>query len=199
VRVPIGYFFVIAAVALVLVIGAFSIGYGRGREAAQLEHSQELADTILMESMARKVDDPLRGDAGGAATGSIALEGSPNSPDRGSPRREIAPPAATGPGAIESDPRERGVNYFVIATYGPDKALELASFCRVRGVDAYVIPHNNERFRQVIVLPGFRSGGRSSEPIRRLEQRLVEVGRQWEKAGRGHDNLGGKYPDLYEG
>ena len=101
---------------------------------------------------------------------------------------------ASRAGPIESDPRVKGMSYYILATYTPESAVKLAEFCRSKGLEAYVIPGNNARSRRVIVLPLFKYDDRNSERVRQLDAMIVDVGQKWHLSDpKNNDNLGEHY------
>ena len=100
---------------------------------------------------------------------------------------------------MTSDPRKKGLNYFVLAETREAGAKKIAEYCRANGLESYVIPGKNDGLRRVIVLPGFESGARSSQEVKSLESRMQDVGDKWKKAERGNSDFRGAYPSLYNG
>ncbi len=188
VRLPIGYLFLAVAGVLLLIVLAYALGYARGDQAVQARDDAQRFEEVSDE-LGSGVVDPLRGEAGqengdGSASERASSDGgNDNTGDR-----------AWGP--VESDPRERGNNYYVLIYTWRAKAVELAEFCREHGLEAYVPPGNNE-LRHVIVVPGFPSGELASPQARSLQQRIHEVGRKWDQLSRENDNLQGAYLQRY--
>jgi hypothetical protein len=100
--------------------------------------------------------------------------------------------AALGPAAA-GDPRQAGLSYFVLCSTLEANALRVVDFCRSKGLDAYVVPDQNGRLREVTVLPGFEAGERSSSAIKELEERIRKVGVSWKASGPGNSDFGDRY------
>ena len=101
-------------------------------------------------------------------------------------------------GPPESDPREVGLNYFILIHTQHENAATLANFCRKESLEAYVVKAKNMDQYQVIVLPGYRKGGRELDQIRTLERRIKAVTQKWKIRINPRDDLS-YYPDRYDG
>jgi len=204
VRMPAGYLSLGIAAVLLLLVFAYMFGYSRGEKGAVNE-----AGTIGEPGF--EVNDPL-------ATGVPKLPGSPITNRSGSDGGMSRPnPGATTSrdapidteaklpvfdmsklGPVASDPRQKGANYYVLATTNPSGAERLAVFCREHGLAAFVVAaRGKSSLRQVIVLPGFTST--TLPAVRELRERILEVGRKWKTAERGSDDLSGCYADRFDG
>jgi len=180
VRVPVGYLLLGLAVAIGIGVMAFTWGFSRGRD----ETRTELAKTLEQAVVGRSVQDPL----GTTAPG----EGSASAIDAVAPSVPVAP----APGG---DPRQPGLNYFVIAHATPETAPALAAFCREQGLEASVVSDHNGVLRKVIVTPGYADGARRSDEVQALERRIREVGLRWKSSRRGNADFSGAYPELFRG
>jgi hypothetical protein len=203
IRVPLGYVFLAAAGVIILIAVAYMIGHERGEQVARAVFEQEILDATRMANSGSVVRDPL-------AEGSEPMEGDEATvPGGGEPAEspaadEVAAPAdgARGWGPINSDPRQPGLNYRVLATTRPDGARRLAAYCRENGLEAYVVGDDNSRLRQVIVLPGFERLPTPSNPnplAERLVRTVERIGERWKAEHRGESDLKDAYWDLYEG
>ncbi len=133
------------------------------------------------------------------------------------PNREIpgdagipAPAASTDPktgiesilpegyGPIVSDPRENGLNYFVLAYTPRDNAVKLARFFRDHGVEAYAVKARNAALYRVIAAPGYARSQRGSEVVRALEGRIADAARKWKLEVNSRDDLA-YYPERFDG
>lgn len=208
-RVPAGYLLIAVAVVVLLLAIAYMLGARHAKSAAEAEFAEYMRDTL---NAGEGAWDPLQdrtlatptpqappivpidasaspGGAGGdGGAGAPERTGGQTAPTGGSSRR--------GMGPIESDPRQAGLWYMVIAETRREGATRLAEFCRADGLEAYVVRAQNGRFR-VIVLPGL-SG--ASDPARAdLGKRIQAVGRRWKSQRRGATDLGDAYPLRYDG
>jgi len=191
IRVPVGYLWLAGAGGLVLLIGAFSTGYLRGQHEATATLEREWLETrqstLAVPPPEIDTGDPL------VRTGpSPRIE-----PPEQFQGRARAP--AAGPGLILSDPREKGFNYFILIHTHRRNAKDLAVFFRQEGVEAYAVPDaKNRSLYRVLVLPGYARGQRSSEPVRALEQRIIDATRKWKLQRNARDELG-YYPERFGG
>jgi hypothetical protein len=79
-----------------------------------------------------------------------------------------------------------------------DRAEEVATFIRGRGLDAIVVKSDTGGLPKVIALPGFRPGERSSPAVESFMTDLKRIGREFGKAsGRASDNFDSLYPETY--
>jgi hypothetical protein len=97
------------------------------------------------------------------------------------------------------DPRQAGLNYFVVASVLEANADKMVQFCRERGLDAWVVPDHNGRLREITVLPGLPKSELEGARAKALKARILKVGLQWKAAGRGNADFSGCYPKLFNG
>lgn len=197
VQIPVGYVFIAGAAVLVVVALGYMLGYSRGHDAARLVLEEDLAPTQQVSDAAGRPRDPLL--AGTTSTAGESRSGSGRDTVR--TQRPLALPGTSDGqglwGAIESDPREPGFNYFVLAETRLDGALRLAEFCRERGLETYVVSSNNPRRRLVIALPGFEPGQRTSAQTRAVEDHIHRIGQSWKDTEPGATDLRDAYPVRY--
>jgi hypothetical protein len=95
--------------------------------------------------------------------------------------------APTGWGPLTSDPRVGGKNYFTLIQTTKDGAVQLATFCREKGLETYAISGNNTRLYRVIALPG--SVDPKDAVATNVRSKIYAIGQQWANtnAGRGSD------------
>jgi hypothetical protein len=110
---------------------------------------------------------------------------------------ELGPPLPPAQRGI--DPRQAGLNYFVIASVAEANADKLVAFCRERALDAWVVPDHNGRLREITVLPGIPSSEKKGPVAKALEERIRKVGQQWQAAGRGNSDFNDRYLKLFNG
>ncbi|MFO0872904.1 MAG: hypothetical protein U0575_02895 [Phycisphaerales bacterium] len=226
-RVPIGYIYTGIAAAVVVVVLAYVAGVNHGANKSTERRAAELAARLASEpdgaggdqagADGRGVKDPLRrtdaprGAAGGSGrTGDLAgAAGAGSLPQRKPGEDGKAAPAgkdgrrdgtADPTGDSRADPRQPGWSYFVVARPMASRAGELVKFLRDNGLDACVVRDHNAESRKVIVLPGFSGKpDRTSAEYKDLRARLIEVGKKWERAGRGNKGFEGAYPEQFTG
>ena len=173
---------VILVIALLMVIAAYMVGSSRGqragREALLAERTEEARLTEEARPASARVpsENPPAAPQGATSEAGVLTARAP------------LPPSAPG-----EDPREPGLNYFVLASTLEENAAKVVAFCRARGLDAYVVRDHNGRLREVTVLPGFREADRGTPAFRQLEEHVREVGRQFRASGPGNTDFGDRY------
>ncbi len=192
---------VLAAVVLAAIVTAYLVGVSRG---AVAERKQAEAGGNASEPLRRGQS------SNGVASGS-SVEGAqqPSTPENrasasdianagaGSAPNVVTPVSEASGGSLgppqAGDPRQSGRSYFVLCSTLEPNALKVVDFCRSKGLDAYVVPDQNGRLREVTVLPGFEAGERSSPAIKELEERVRKVGVLWKASGPGNSDFGDRY------
>lgn len=196
------------AVVVIAVVVSYLVGVNRGERLGRAALVEERAQEQRLLSDARPATPVPTKDSGSAAqTPSVmgtaggrpaASENRAQVDGNGISRGQALEDGPLSPLEIGADPRQAGLNYFVIATVSPQSALTTARFCRDKGLDAYVVPSNNVRFSEVIVLPGFPASERSSAGVKGLEERIRKVGTLYKNAARGNPDFGDMYHKLYK-
>jgi hypothetical protein len=195
VRLPVGHVLIAGALILLLLLASYLIGYGRAPKVKEAD-----SDAAL-----RQQAEAVRTHGPGFDQLSKPSPSPPSVEARPNPVLAMSPPVLGAQeasyGEMESDPRQKDLNYFVLAETTREGALRLAEFCRANALEAYVVKRNNKaRLQQVIVLPGYASSDRGTPVIKALEARIKEVGRRWSsEPGSGKDDLGRYYPDKFNG
>jgi hypothetical protein len=196
---------VIAVVVLAAIVTAYmfgvSVGVSRGRSAAEQSASTESGGSPSIAS-GPSATTPRPSDGSrtpttpeNSATNGLAVPPSGLASNAGNAENSAAASsanAALGP-ASAGDPRQSGLSYFVLCSTLEANALKVVDFCRSKGLDAYVVPDQNGRLREVTVLPGFEAGERSSPAIKELEERIRKVGVSWKASGPGNSDFGDRY------
>jgi len=202
VRLPAGYVWLGSAVVVVLIVAAFSLGFVRGRRDAETQYQRDWLAMNNLPIPPPEVDptSPVQSPAAAPGPqGAVPASGGSKAPDTaGGPggRRPRTGPASWGP--VSSDPRQAGLNYFVLLTTNDRNATAFAQFCRDHGVEAYVITANNSSFARVIALPGYKGGDRGADEVRALEARIDDVARKWKLQINPRDDLA-YYPEKFNG
>lgn len=197
-RVPVGYLLLGLATAIALMVGAYVMGYRQASVAVRQEYAQGvLGGAGTVDPLT--ATDPLEEDAG-PTSGTGLKRVLPS--DAGT--RLSTPPVAvddqdagTGWGPLFSDPRESGMNYFVLMQTSRDGAARVARFCRDHGLETYVVGRNNASTFKVIAFPGFQSAERSGPDVRDLEALIHRIGDKWRREEGGATDFRDKYPSLY--
>ncbi|MEM7229518.1 MAG: hypothetical protein AAF432_11975 [Planctomycetota bacterium] len=202
VHMPVGYLFVGVAVVILAMIGTYAVGHHNGERTLRDDYMDR---QFAIDADPTTIRDPLLEhdeQPGGSIVDSTISPPVTNAPfgslEVTHTTIDAGPRAVSDWGPIESDPRQSGVNYFVLMETYQDGALRLVEFCRTRGLETYVISGKNTRLRKVIVLPGFEGMQRSSSAVKALEAKIRDVGLDWQAREGGEDNLSGAYPLLYQ-
>ena len=95
------------------------------------------------------------------------------------------------------EPREDGVNYFVLIHTKRANAIRLAAFCREYGLEAFAIRAKKLNLYKVVVLPGYRRGERDAEEVRALERHIKDVAQKWHLQVSSRDDLA-YYPEKFD-
>ncbi|MFZ9915784.1 MAG: hypothetical protein ACO3IB_10690 [Phycisphaerales bacterium] len=182
------------ALLLGCVVVAYLIGVSRGERIGRERLAQERAEEMRLIESAKPAAAPANPTgtprasenqmaAAGPATGSTSASAGAPQP---------LPPAEAG------EPREKGLNYFVLISTLPANAEKIALFFRERGLDARVVSDQNDRLREVIVLPGFPGSERNSPMVQELKSRIRTVGAYW-KAANGGSDFSDTYAKRFDG
>ena len=165
-RVPRGVAIAAAVGLLGLLVLAYWVGYERGDAAA--------AQRVRAEY-----------------TGSGPAPDAPPAPNRGAaggPTGAPEPNPAGGTTAAPdtADPRQAGLNYFVVASYPRDHAERCARFLASRGVETVIGSANNDGLHAVwVVERGFTADQYGGAAYTEFKRRLRELGRAWRRFNDG--------------
>jgi hypothetical protein len=189
IRLPSGYVLLACGIGILLLSFAYMTGHKRGAAIARGEYEK------VIQTSAGGVSDPL-----GSLTPVLTNSGSaqPATVANNTNRQPISTnPTSWGAVSPPKDPRQKGLNYFIIAETNEQGAKSLAEFCRSHGLETYVVMSKNDR-RRVIAYPGFEARDRTSAQVRALEAKIHSVGDLWKK-NKGSTDFRDAYPSLYNG
>jgi hypothetical protein len=198
-----------ASVFVVALVAAYFVGVTRGERVGRAQAIAEREEELRLLSEGRPSTPPTAqvpaaqqqpdrsaSSAGASenqasgASGALAQNGLSEPID---PNFPPLPPAPAG-----LDPRQSGLNYFVIAAPPEGRADDIVRFCRERGLDAYAVVGDTARLREVVVLPGFPKSELSGPAATQLKKRIRAVGVLHKAAVRGNPDFGDMYPKLYQ-
>ncbi|MFZ4574113.1 MAG: hypothetical protein ACOYN0_06925 [Phycisphaerales bacterium] len=183
------------AIAMVglLLFGAYSLGYSLGRREGE-------RDTAELASRLDSVRDP--GSEDRTPTEPSTPQPAPNRDPAPSPN---PPPSAseslTPKGVLRGDPREKGLNYLVLGTFGREDAQAAVDFLATNSVQAFAVAvesrpgvaNNPNPGRQYMVyaLPGLTSDEYRKGVTKKtnLEAAVAKAGALWQKDHRGVSNF----------
>jgi hypothetical protein len=208
VKLPVGYVYAAIAAALVVVVAAYVYGHSVGERAARERYSEQRLDELSAAQEPAAVDPMqagrrppslLREDAKGSLGSSG--QGTPDGSGVGSGETARGPGSAAGTPlgpASGLDPRQEGLNYFVLAHTDTRTGEAMVQFCRQQGLDAHLVPDENGEPRRVIATPGFAGGERRSPEVTALQAKIREIGRKWKAAGPRNRDFGDSYPMKFQ-
>jgi hypothetical protein len=178
-RVPKGYI-VLAGVVLV---GVIVLAHWSGRSVGHREGFRAASDQF--EAMQPGLSWEIRGSGGHEGGAARAAAGS-------------QPRLIERPGA-DLDPREEGLNYWVLAHYRQAEAERFLDFLWSRQVDAAAFRRHNSQLFQVVALRGF-APGELRDAAEAYRSHLLAIGRVWRDQHRGSDlSRNGIYLERYGG
>ena len=192
IRVPVGYLLVAAALVLSIVILAFTIGHRSGESATRSKFEQDIVAATEASNSELTALDPMAQPGSGGKGVLSGVAGTKSASGDSSAAR--SKPAYWGPVVPKSDPRQKGLAYWVLATTNEAGAVKLADFCRANGLETYVVSAKNS-MRLVIALPGFdlSKTGRNSSEVKSVEDKIYDIGAKWQRETRDIRNLRDAY------
>ncbi len=167
-RISIGSIGVIAAVCIALIVISYTLGFRKGTAVAREDYGNRLFEEIPLETT-----------------------GAPQSNESQIPiLNPNQPPANIGNSqwkSVLSDPRVQNHFYFTLMQTTKEGAMQLAAFCRQKGLETYVVSGNNTRLYRVVALPG--STDRNATSLNTVLAQIHAIGQEWArtKAGGGSD------------
>ncbi|RMD65505.1 MAG: hypothetical protein D6824_02530 [Planctomycetota bacterium] len=96
------------------------------------------------------------------------------------------------------DPREPGMNYYVVDRLRPDEAVAAARYLRLHGIEAVVLPSDSPRLRLVVALRPFAPGQVSSPESKAYAARIREIGRRWKTQDGGVSDFSTMYAAKHQ-
>ena len=183
VRMSIGTIGVVTAVCIALIVISYTMGFRKGSAIAREDYGNRLFEEFPAKSI------------NGQEQTNVAIV-SPAQPMPTHPQSTAA--TSDSPwGPILSDPRAPNTFYYTLMQTTREGAEQLASFCRQKGLETYVVSGNNTRLYRVFALPGFQN--RNDQGALDLRMKIRSIGQAWaEDDGRG-DDLHDAYLSLYQG
>ena len=196
-RIPIGYLFVGIPVVLIIIVVAYIFGFSRGETAPTQTNTAATPDFAVNDPLARPLLDDTSNPTSSAPK---SARSSATNPTKPAPSTSALALDISKLGPIESDPRQPGMNYYVVATTHPSGAVRLAEFCREHGLAAFVVEEPDKPHRrQVVLLPGFDREALKSDLAKEFKQMILDVGHKWDNVEPGPDDLSSCIPQLFSG
>ena len=165
--------------------------------------ARQTAPTVTNGSTGAGAQRPPSENQAASAGASTPAAATANPGNAGNPR--VTPAAdsdlgpALGPTPAGLDPRQAGLNYWVLANVLEANAPAIVQYCRDRGLDAWVVPDQNGRLREITVLPGIPKSELNGATANALKTRVRKIGAQLKAAGRVNDGFEGAYFKLFKG
>jgi len=211
-RIPQGYAVVLGFGFLGLIVLAYWAGQSRGHHEAVRQRIQAQAGLLGAGdgvSGVPGINVPARGGerrGGGELNAQAPARGVVGALPYLEPGVRGGGGVAVGDGLFKvgvdpgSDPRQDGLNYFVLAHYPEAEATRLVRFLWEEGVESIGVLLVGKSVYQVIALQGFGKDALNGAVRDQFEQQLRRLGRAWKKRKMGPDfSKSGIYLDLYEG
>lgn len=195
-RVPMTRVYMAVAVAMLLVVGAWAVGYSFGVKDGKAQLDRVVGDQPV-------VLPPTASNEPAPRTAQVPAQTnqSPGGNQRQSPASGITQAPAGSPwvlalgGARAADPRVAGSNYLALATLPPDQALSAITFLQGKGLRAIGVPvdsggrsaNNPTRYTLISLGLAVPSGQFSSTvDQRRAHETLVRtLGSEWRRLHQG--------------
>jgi hypothetical protein len=191
VRMPLGTIGVFAAVGIAMIMISYMLGFRKGSGEARENYAnrlieQQSAPTFSeVEPVATAENWPKVPVLTPEILPRPVITSNPMTPVVTVPKTST--PVESSMGLISSDPRIAGMWYYTLVTTTESGATKLATFCRARGLETYVINSDNTRLYRVIAFPG--STKRSDAKMAETLSKIHAIGRKWAGTtdGRGSD------------
>ncbi len=201
IRVPMGYLFFAIAGVIALIFGGYMLGYAQRDRLAEQDKLRALTSDDPDGTGGGSIADPLnrggseqntpnRSNVGGS-TQQVNNNGSTQNPSRtGSPLENVW---FVRDGV--RDPRETGLNYFILATNYPwDEAERAALYLGQNGVGAVVYPSSRSDRWNLSTRRGFEGGTFRDQEAQDLVERIKQIGEWFQSTERGATDFDDLYP-----
>lgn len=204
IRLPVGYLFFAIAGVIALIIAGYMFGYHQRDRVAEQERLRMLTgENPGSGGGGSGITDPLNSGSssqrGSNTSGSSNQGGSGSTPQNQTGSRTGSP--LTNVWFVRdgvSDPRERGRNYFMLATNYPwDEAERAALFLGRNGVGTVVYPSSRSGRWNLSTRRGFEGGTFRDSEAQALVEEIKRLGRQFRSQERGATDFDDLYPALY--
>ncbi len=206
IRVPMGYLFFAIAGVIALIFGGYMLGYHQRDRLAEQDRLRMLTNESGSGSE-NTITDPLANNGSNAPSNSGNASSSGAGGASGSGGSQPQPPRNTG-GQTGSplqnvwfvrdgvrDPRQSGLNYFILATNYPwDEAEKAALYLGQNGVGAVVYPSSRSNRWNLSTRQGFEGGTYRDAEAQALVRQIKDIGRQYQTVERGATDFDDLYP-----
>lgn len=210
-------FYTLIAVGFALILAAWTIGYQRGNAAGKKAIEPYVRDQPVVRPTETTASSPRVNRPGGGADQPNAMTTPTTTPTATSPATSTTIPTGTARGLavmspsgfIDTDPREPGLNYLVLATLNTEQAADAISFLYLHSVPVIGVPvvdnrssgaNNPSRYRLYslgVAIPGNQWSAMSVE--RSQHQKLIaDLGARWQRERRGGSDFSQTNWEKYE-
>jgi len=205
IRLPVGYLFFAIAGVIALIIAGYMFGYHQRDRVAEQERMRMLTgeNPDSGAPQGSSIADPLN-QSSGSRGGTNAGEQRSQSGSGSTPRNQSGSRTGSSLNNVwfvrdgVADPRERGRNYFMLATNYPwDEAERAALFLGRNGVGTVVYPSNRSDRWNLSTRQGFEGGTFRDAEAQALVDEIKRLGRQYRSDERGATDFDDLYPALY--
>ncbi|MFB3430349.1 MAG: hypothetical protein ABL309_05475 [Phycisphaerales bacterium] len=206
IRVPVGYLFFAIAGVIALIFGGYMLGYAQRDRIAEQEKLRALTSDDPDGGGGGAIADPLNRGSSEQNTSGRSNTGRQNTGGSTQPVNNSNPtpsPSRTG-SPLENvwfvrdgvrDPRESGLNYFILATNYPwDEAERAALYLGRNGVAAVVYPSSRANRWNLSTRRGFEGGTFRDREAQDLVERIKQIGERFQSTERGATDFDDLYP-----
>jgi len=190
---------IVIGIAVVVAVSiAYGIGVKRGSSAnTGAPRSGSDAESVSPPSVVSQQTSPVIPAIPGKTSGATGSKTA--APVPGTSGSGKSAPVARAATDNKSDPRVKGMFYFVVGHPSSERRVEMLNFCREQGLDAYLVADLKTLSRSIIVLPGYRDPSeKSSSEIKALEAKIKQVGKKWKVKNPGNKDFDDAYPAKAE-
>jgi len=195
VKLPPGYF----AAGMLLVLAVLIIGYMLGYNIRKVEERRE-TEAQVARDLDRTVDplvqvpvnpglvqnQPATRSKQPSAPGPTRPSGSSGAGANSGPDGASRVPGVVMVERAADDPRQRDMNYLVVATLPVDEAQKAASFLAAKGLPVAVVPTDGRSTqRWVVILRGFGPKEWYGPEGKGLEEQIKSLGREYQTQTKG--------------
>lgn len=215
IRIPIGYVFLGLALLIGLVAIIWSVASSQAERKTKEQIGRDLAggETTISEPLNQTAPlnkELLKGSTPKAnqrvaiddPTGPAPVAGS--SPARND--RQATKPAVAGSADVvfvddpaTDEPREPGMNYYVVASLPKAEAERAAAFLADQGVPAARLAPGPNKLCQVIALRAFAPKTLGTTEALQFKAQIQKIGREYKRDHKGPTDFSDMYPDKYKG
>lgn len=172
-RISIGSIGVIAAVCIALIVISYTLGFRKGTAVAREDYGNRLFEEIPLET-------------------TVTTQSNDSEITSSNPAQPQANIGNFQWDTVLSDPREQNHFYFTLMQTTKEGAMQLAAYCRQKGLETYVVSGNNTRLYRVVALPG--STDRNATSLRTVLTQIHAIGQEWARTTTGN---GSDLQDAY--